>query len=203
MKNIKTIAVVVAAVAMAATVTFVACEKNNTDGPAVNTSSSSAKATKASNQSSYDIVYKDMLQLYKKIDEAYQSDPEGFERLCEENQWESFSEFTGIKVKEMKQLVDHINMAREDYLAANPGFEPGQGYCEECATRPYSRIASVARSSVHMGGMGTVAAQLEPEDVMQFTVMCAEACYPAWVLGPEAYGSCVLACVAAMCLMSD
>lgn len=157
-------------------ITFVACDKDNTE-PA-NDSRTEVVTEKSANANIYELVKDATLDICYKIDAAYIDNPELFRTICESEDIEAFMNLTGITESEIEAYEYIINTAYEIQLSENPEFdnELEDDNCIECTSNPLTKLYNITSEAQAQGGIGTIVSNLDDYDVAINTSSCVRLC---------------------------
>ena len=150
---------------LACGVTFVACDKDNTD--LKNVSHTETFTEKSANANSiYQEAKLATLNICEKIDAAFALDSASFKTVCEAEDFDGFLELTGITETECENYNILADSVYNIYISENPEFndeaiEP----CIECTNNPLTKLYTITSKAKAVGGLTSVVSGLSDSEI--------------------------------------
>ena len=189
MKNIKTISLAIVATLFVTTIAIVACSKESTGRTEQNTKQDppAPKCASVANE-----LASTLYSFWKNSDQAYNSNPELFLQTCENEDYSSFFQITGIPSSQM----DYIDsLARIEYSNINTTDEMNTDECIPCLSGGlYQYGQAVKDLHIILQGMKDLGYD-DTIPVREFNMdFCVSECYRLYTIFPSELVQCLLDC---------
>lgn len=162
---------------LACGITFVACDKDNTD--LKNVSHTETFTEKSANANSiYQEAKLATLNICGKIDAAFALDSVSFKTVCEAEDINGFMNLTGITERELNNYNTLINSVYDTYISENPEFESelGDGTCTECTSNPLKKLYNATSKTQSTGGVRGIAIGIGDYEIAAAGTGCVKIC---------------------------
>ena len=177
---------------LACGITFVACDKDNTD--LKNVSHTETFTEKSANANSiYQEAKLATLNICGKIDAAFALDSVSFKTVCEAEDFDGFISLIGITREDVKNHNTLLKSAYDMYIAENPELDDEtNGPCVECTNNPLTKVYTITSKAQVAGGLTDVVSGQNDYEILALDIDCDRVC--GWITNDELKDACIFLC---------